>query len=343
MMEVMVMTGRFTKMGAMALGLLLWGAGAQAQDIKERTIRLNFQNTMDHPVGVGLQRFADIVGKNSGGKISVRLFSAGQLGGDMATVAALQGGTIDMTVLNTGVLAPVEKSTAILDFPYLFNNEEEAYAIIDGPAGKKIHDMLVPKGLIGLSYFENGFRSTTNTRRPIAKLEDLQGLKLRILQLPLFIEVFKELGVNPLPLPFPELYTALEQKVVDGQENPPNTIYYSKIHEVQKYLSLTKHVFNPQSLLLSKKTWDSMSAAEKDLMQKAAIEAAVFERKESREQTVKTLDLIAKAGVAVNEVPAAEIERMRQKIKPVVEKFSKDINPELVQLVNSELAKLRGK
>jgi tripartite ATP-independent transporter DctP family solute receptor len=339
----MTMTLRLTRLGVLAMSLFVAATSVQAQEFKNRTVRINFQNTTDHPVGLGLQRFADIVKEKTGGKINVRLFSAGQLGGDMTTVSALQGGTIDMTVLNTGVLAPVDKNTAIFDFPYLFNSEVEADAVVDGPAGKKIHDMLVSKNLIGLAYFENSFRQTTNTRRPITKLEDFAGLKLRILQLPLFIDVFRELGVNPLPLPFPELYTALEQKVVDGQENPPNTIYYSKIHEVQKYLSLTNHVFNPQSLLISKKTWDAMSPAEKDVISQAAKEAAVFERKESREQTKKSIELIRQAGVAVNEIAPAEIERIRQKVKPVVDKYSKEIDPELVKLVNDSLAKVRGK
>jgi tripartite ATP-independent transporter DctP family solute receptor len=339
----MTMTLRLTRLGVLAMSLFVAAASVQAQEFKNRTVRINFQNTTDHPVGLGLQRFADIVKEKTGGKINVRLFSAGQLGGDMTTVSALQGGTIDMTVLNTGVLAPVDKNTAIFDFPYLFNSEVEADAVVDGPAGKKIHDMLVSKNLIGLAYFENSFRQTTNTRRPITKLEDFAGLKLRILQLPLFIDVFRELGVNPLPLPFPELYTALEQKVVDGQENPPNTIYYSKIHEVQKYLSLTNHVFNPQSLLISKKTWDAMSPAEKDVISQAAKEAAVFERKESREQTKKSIELIRQAGVAVNEIAPAEIERIRQKVKPVVDKYSKEIDPELVKLVDESLAKVRGK
>lgn len=322
-------------------GLLLASFGAHAQEIKERTLRFGFQNTADHPVGLGLQKFSDIVKQKSGGKITVRLFPGGTLGGDLQTVSALQGGTVDMTVLNTGVLAGIDKNTAILDFPYLFNSEKEADAVVDGAAGKKLHERLGDKGLIGLSYFENGFRQTTNSRRPIAKMEDFQGLKLRVLQLPLFIDVFKELGANPVPLPFPEVYTALEQKVVDGQENPPNTIYFSKLHEVQKYLSLTKHVFNPQSVLLSKKTWDRLSQDEKKLIQDAANEAAVYQRQVSRDQTNKSIELIKASGVAVNEVPAAEIERIRQKIKPITDKYAKDIDPDLVQQVNAEIARVR--
>ncbi|GEO16922.1 TRAP transporter substrate-binding protein [Microvirga aerophila] len=327
----------------LGIGLLLATISAQAQDVKERTLRFGFQNTADHPVGLGLQRFGELVKEKSGGKITIRLFPGGTLGGDLQTVSALQGGTVDMTVLNTGVLAGIDKNTAILDFPYLFNSEKEADAVVDGPAGKKLHEKLAEKGLVGLSYFENGFRQTTNSRRPIAKMEDFQGLKLRVLQLPLFIDVFKELGSNPVPLPFPEVYTALEQKVVDGQENPPNTIYFSKLHEVQKYLSLTKHVFNPQSMLLSKKTWDRLSQDEKKLIQDAANEAAVYQRQVSRDQTTKSIELIKASGVAVNEVPAEEIERIRQKIKPITDKYAKDIDPELVQQVNAEVAKARSR
>jgi TRAP-type transport system periplasmic protein len=189
---------------------------------------------------------------------------------------------------------------------------------------------------------KNGFRQITNSRRPITKLEDFEGLKLRELQLPLFIDVFKELGANPVPLPFPEVYTALEQKVVGGQENPANTIYFSKLHEVQKYLSLTKHVFNPQSVLIGKKTWDRLSQDEKALIQEAANEVAVYQRQVSRNQTNKSLDQIKAAGVAINEVAPSEIERIRQKIKPVTDKYAKEIDADLVQQVNAEIAKVRG-
>ena len=327
---------------ALAVALLLAADAAYAQDFKERSLRVAYQNAADHPVGLGLQRFAEILQSKSGGKLSIRLFPGGQLGGDLQTVSALQGGTLDMTVLNTGVLAGIDKNTAVLDFPYLFNNEKEADAVVDGPVGKKLHDRLAAKGLIGLGYFENGFRQLTNSRRPVTKLEDFQGLKLRVLQLPLFIEVFKELGTNPVPLPFPELYTALEQKVVDGQENPPNTIYFGKLHEVQKYVSLTKHVFNPQSVLISKRTWDRLSADEKKLIEEAAKEAALHQRQLSREQSQKSLELIKAAGAEINEVSPQEIERIRQKVKPVVDKFAKDLDQEIVQQVNAEVAKARA-
>ena len=169
------MSNSTLKAFGIGIALLFATAATQAQDIKERSLRFAFQNTADHPVGLGLKRFGELVQSKSGGTITVKLFPSGILGGDLQTVAALQGGTLDFTVLNTGVLAGLDKNTAILDFPYLFNNEKEADAVVDGPAGKTLHERLTDKGLIGLSYFENGFRQVTNSRQPIARMEDFQA------------------------------------------------------------------------------------------------------------------------------------------------------------------------
>src|ERR687897_1721039 len=223
------MTRLKTLLAALLVGsAALLSPEANAQ-ISERTLRWAQQNSLEHPQGQGAKKFAEVVEQKSGGKIKVRVFPSGQLGGDLQNVSALQGGTLDLMVLNAGLLVGIVKDFAVLDLPFLFNTAQEADAVVDGPVGTKLFDKLPEKGLIGLGYFELGFRNVTNSKRPIAKLEDFQGLKLRVLQSPLFIDVFKELGANPVPLPFPEVYTALEQKVVDGQENPPNTIYFSKL------------------------------------------------------------------------------------------------------------------
>ena len=142
-------------------------------------------------------------------------------------------------------------------------------------------------GLVGLAYWELGFRNVTNSKRPLAKLEDFSGLKLRVLQSPLFIDTFTALGANPVPMPFPEVYTALEQKVVDGQENPITVIVDSKFQEVQKYLSLTRHIYNPQAVIMSKKSWDKLNAAEQKIIQDAAREATAYQRQVSRRRTTR--------------------------------------------------------
>jgi tripartite ATP-independent transporter DctP family solute receptor len=235
----------------------------------------------------------------------------------------------------------VIKDFAILDLPFLFNTPEEADAVVDGPVGKKLFDKLPEKGLVGLGYWELGFRNVTNSKRPITKAEDLQGLKLRVLQSPLFIETFNALGANTVPLPFPELYTALEQKVVDGQENPVTVILDSKFSEVQKFVSLTRHIYNPQSVLISKRTWDKLSDEEKKIIQEAAAEATVYQRKVSRAKSAEALEALKKAGMQVNDVAPEEIKRMREKIKPVTDKYEKELGEALVNEVNAEIAKKR--
>jgi TRAP-type transport system periplasmic protein len=297
---------------------------------------------LEHPQGLGAKRFAELVEQKSGGKIKVRIFPGGQLGGDLQNVSALQGGTLDLMVLNAGLLVGIVKDFAVLDFPFVFNTAEEADAVVDGPVGKKLFDKLPDKGLVGLGYFELGFRNVTNSKRPIARWEDFSGIKLRVIQSPLFIDLFNTLGANSVAMPFPEVYTALEQRVIDGQENPVTVIFDTKFQEVQKYLSLTRHIYNAQSVLLSKRTWDKLSAEERTIIQDALNEAKAYQRQVSREKNTQMLDDLKKAGMQVNEVAPQEIARIREKIKPVVDKYTKEVGQALVDEVNAEVAKKRG-
>jgi len=322
-------------------GLLLLASVGHAADIQERNLRFAFQNPKDHPQGLGAQKFADLVSEKSDGKITVTLFPGGTLGGDLQTVSAMQGGIIGLTVLNAGLLSGLIKEFAVYDFPFLFNNKEEAFAVVDGPFGKQLLEKLSAKGLIGLGYWDLGFRNVTNNRRPIAKLEDIQGLKIRVLQAPIYIDLFNTLGANAVPMPFPELYTAIETGAVDGQENPVTVIQSGQFHEVQKYLSLTQHTYNPQALLISKRIWDQLSEDERKIIQEAASEATAYQREVSIERETEALEAL-KEDMEVNEVPPEEIEKMREKVKPVIEKHSQEVGEELVKELYAELEKVRG-
>ncbi|SNS84606.1 tripartite ATP-independent transporter solute receptor, DctP family [Noviherbaspirillum humi] len=325
---------------AASLALLLPLTAAYAQDIKERTIKFSFLNEKEHPQGLGAQKFADLVASKSGNKMKVRLFPGGTLGGDLQTLSALQGGTVEMTVLNAGLLSSLNKEFSALDLPFLFNDAKEADAVVDGPFGKRLFDKLPEKGLVGLGYWDLGFRNLSNSKRPVAKLEDIAGLKIRVVQSPVYIDLFNTLGANAVPMPFPEVYTALEQKAIDGQENPLATIYSSKFHEVQKYITMTRHIYNPQALLMSKKFWDQLSAPEKKVIADAAHEAQAYQRQVSREKDAVAAENLKKAGIQINELPPAEIARIREKVKPVVAKASGDIKDAVAEL-NSEIAKVR--
>jgi tripartite ATP-independent transporter DctP family solute receptor len=325
---------------AALIGAALLPVSAQAQ-IKERTLRFAQQNTAASPPGLGMAKFAEIVAAKSGGKLNVRQFPGGQLGGDLQTVSSLQGGTIDFTVLNAGLLVGLDKRFAMLDFPFIFNSAEEADKIVDGPIGQKLHASLADKGLVGLAYWELGFRNVTNSKQPITKIEDFKGVKLRVLQSPLFIDLFNTLGATTVPLPFPELYSALEQKVVDGQENPFPTILNAKLNEVQKFVSETRHIYNAQSMLIAKKTWDDMSAEEKKIIQDAANEAGLFQRKTSRDAMAGALDALKKSGMQHNALSDAEMTRIRDAVKPVVAKYAKEVGEDLVQEMTDALAAMR--
>ncbi|SDA95456.1 tripartite ATP-independent transporter solute receptor, DctP family [Pseudomonas sp. NFACC15-1] len=327
--------------GACATGLLLTGVASHADEIRERTLRFAFQNVKEHPQGQGAQKFADLLGEKSGGKIKVRLFPGGTLGGDVQTVSALQGGTLDITVLNSGILAAQAPDYAMLDFPFLFNNVEEAHAVIDGPVGQKLAAQLDSKGLVGLGYWDLGFRNLTNSKHPVTKLEDMQGLKIRVIQSPIYLETFAALGANPVPMAFPEVYTGLEQHTIDGQENPFTVIEGNKFYEVQKYLSVTGHIFNPQSLIISQKTWNRLNDDEKAMIRAAAAEAQTFQREVTAASMDKAKATLA-AAMTVNEITPAEKDRLRERVKPVVDKFAKSLDGDLVKTMYEEIAKVRA-
>ena len=189
---------------------------AAAQD---KVIKFANQNAAGHPIVQGMEKFAEIVAAKSGGKIKVNVFPGGQLGSDQANVSALQGGTLEMASMNSGIFASQVKDFAVFDLPFMFINGKEADAVVDGPFGQKMHAKLEDKGLVGLGYYELGFRNITNSKRAITKVEDIAGLKLRVIPNPINVDWVKALGANPTPLPFPEVYAALEQKAIDGQEN----------------------------------------------------------------------------------------------------------------------------
>lgn len=311
---------------------------AQAQT---RTLKFVNQNAKGHPIVLGMERFAELVDAKSGGKLKVQVFPGGALGSDQANVSALQGGTLEMASMNSGIFASLVKDFAIYDFPFLFASPAEADAVVDGAFGKALHAKLEEKGLVGLGYYELGFRHISNSKRPINKVEDIAGLKLRVIPNPINVDWVSALGANPTPLPFPELYAALEQKAVDGQENPVATINGAKFYEVQKHLVLSNHQYNPQSIVISKKAWDSLSANEKKVVQDAVAESIKYQREQSRALAGSLLATLKQNGMQVTELPAAEVAKLREKMKPVIAKHSASVGEATVSAMMAELARIR--
>jgi tripartite ATP-independent transporter DctP family solute receptor len=255
----------------------------------------------------------------------------------------MQGGTVEMSTMNAGILASVAKDFAVVDLPFLFETPQEADAVMDGPVGKALLDQLPEKGLVGLGYWELGFRQLTNNRHPVTKVDDIAGLKIRVIQSPIYIDLFNALGANAVPMPFTELYTALETGAIDGQENPAPSILTAKLNEVQKYLSLTNHTYNPQLVIMSGKFWNKLNEDERRLIQDAVIEAQSFQRAASREQAGKALEELKAEGMEISELPPEEIAKFREKAKPVADKYAAQIDAKLMQQLQDEIAKARGK
>ncbi|OWW20968.1 TRAP transporter substrate-binding protein [Noviherbaspirillum denitrificans] len=324
---------------ALALAGLM--AGASAEDYKPRMIRFGYGLAEDSNQGRAVKFFADDLARRTGGKLKAKGFGGASLGNDMQMQNALIGGAQEMMVGSTATLVGIVSEFGVFDLPFVFRNEREADAILDGPFGQKLADKLQEKGLVGLVYWENGFRNLTNSKRPVSRMEDMQGIKLRVMQNPVYIDMFKGFGANAIPLPFSELFTALETGTVDGQENPVTTIQSSKFYEVQKYLSMTKHVYSPWIVLASKRWWDGLSNDERKAIQEAAAASRDFERKDSRAASAKAIDFLKSKGMQITVVSDKEIERMQEASRQAMFKFANDGHAKLIKDLQGDLEKLR--
>lgn len=322
-----------------ALAMTVFGL-AGAQEIQVRTIKFGHLNNVGHPTSLGTQRFAELVAAKSGGKMKVQEFPASALGSDMQQQSALQGGVQEMVAPSTTSLAGIVKEFGLIDFPFAVSNFAQADALLDGPFGQALLAKLPEKGLVALGYWDLGFRNVTNSKHPITGPQDMDGLKLRVIPNPVFLETFKALKANPVPMPFAELYGALESRAVDGQENPYAVILSNKFYEVQKYVSATNHVYAALIVLVSKRFWDKLSPTEQKILTESAHEARTYQRQVSREAAQKAVAELQAKGMLYNELSKAEQARMSQVAKPVTNRLAAGYDPVIFKLYNDELARL---
>ncbi len=287
--------------------------------------------------GQGVAKFVELVKAKSHGEIDIKPYYSGALGNDVQVTSALQGGTIEFTVPQTTTLTGMVKAYEILDFPFLFKNSEQAEKVLDGPVGQKLLETLPAHGLVGLAYWENGFFNATNSKHPIAKAEDFEGLKFRSIQAKITQETIKALGANPVPLAVPELYTALETRTIDGQGTPNAVIAALKLYEVQKYLSITRHSYGAFIPLVSKAFWDKLTPDQQKILKDSAVEARTYQRQVARAQAQSAKETMAKHGMEINEVSDAEHDRMRERVQPVWKMFIPSVGQDLFDQVQAEL------
>jgi len=250
------------------------GSVALAADV---TLKLGHIADPQNPYAQGGQKFADLVSEKSGGTMEVQVFPSSQLGNQRDLVEGLTLGTVDMCLSSTAVLGNFLEKAAIFDLPFIFRNRAHTFKALD-TIGMDIAKELEPRGIKVLAYLENGIRHMTNNIRPIRKPEDMQGLKIRVMEQPIYISMMKALGANPTPMAFGELFTALQQGVVDGQENPAAHIYTKRFFEVQKYISLTAHTYSAEPMLISMIAWNKLTPEQQGILQEAANEARDWQR-----------------------------------------------------------------
>jgi TRAP-type transport system periplasmic protein len=279
-----------------------FAAGAHAQAVK---LTLGHGAAIGNPRHEAAVKFAEVLKAKSGGRIEVQVAPSAQLGDDAAMVTAMRTGALDMSANSQGAVANAVPEFAAFGMPFAFSSPAAAFKLLDGPLGKELAAKSAEKGLILLGTWDNGIRQMTNSKRAIAKVEDMKGLKMRVPPDATLVDIMKSLGAESQQIKFAELYVALQQGVVDGQENPLVNIHASKLYEVQKFLTMTNHQFQMTPFLMSKRTWDKLSDADKKAVQEAAAEATALQRKLSAEADDKLLAELKAKGVQVNTVDKA--------------------------------------
>lgn len=265
--------GRLVIVAGLGLAFCLAGPA-----VGQTTLRINIALAQNSHYGVAIDTFAREVERRTAGRYKVQTFYSAALGAERESVEAVQLGTLDLTLTSTGPLPNFVPEIAILDIPFLFRDYAHARAVLDGPIGQELLSKFPAQGMVGLAWGENGFRHMTNSKRPVNGPQDLRGLKMRTMENPIHIEAYREFGILPTPMAFSEVFTALQQGTVDGQENPLSVITAAHLDQVQKYLTLTGHVYSPAVFLMNKARWDGLLAADKQAFIDAAKEGVKANR-----------------------------------------------------------------
>jgi len=317
----------FTLLLALAFVLVATGCGSSKPEPKPgvapaqpqvKTIKLAHVVNEKDPYHITCLKFKEVVEAKSQGKIKVEIFPNASLGDERALIEGMQMGTVHAGVITNGPIGNFLPELAVFEMPFLFASPEEAYKVLDGPVGKKVLDKLDSINLKGLAYAERGFRNLTNSKKPVKVPADMVGLKIRVMENPVYIDTFKTLGTNAVPMAWTEALTALQQGTIDGQENPINVIYSFKLSETQKYLSMTKHSYAPALFLMSKKVFAGFDAPTQAIMVKAAQEAAVYERKWNADQMADQLKQLKEKGMQIID---PDIAAFQKAVKPVYDKY----------------------
>ncbi len=298
--EVKIMKGKlFISVTLVLFMLTMVSVNSGLCQEKPVSLKLGHAVAVEHPYHLGAVKFAELVAQRTKNRVKIDVYPSTQLGNERDMVEGLQLGTIDLVVTSTGPLGGFVPKIFVVDLPFLFRDREHAYKVLDGPIGKNLLDAFAAKEIKGLAFWENGFRQITNNVRPIEKPDDLKGIKIRTMENKVHLASFKAFGASPTPMAWSEVYTALQQKTIDAQENPIAIIYFQKIAEVQKYLTLTGHFYSPTPLLISMKAFKALPKDFQKIFEESAIECATYERNLLRNNEDKQIAELKAKGMQI--------------------------------------------
>lgn len=315
--------------------------GLSINAVADVKAKFSYAVSQSNPIGLAADKFIELVDQKSDGKIKVTGYPDAQLGNEIRSMSSAQGGIIELSVISTAGASGAVPELGIFDLPFLFNDVEEADALVDSEVGQQLLDKFQENNLMGLCYWDYGFRQVSNNTHPIRTLEDFNAQKLRVLQNRIYIDIFKALGANPLALPYPETYTALETGAIDGQESAYLVTQSSGYHEIQKYMTETNHVYLPAVVIASKRFWDRLDADNQQILVDACNESKLFHREVSRQMEEDVIQELVAAGMEVNTIEPEERARMVAATREVTEKYKAELGEDLYNQAIAILEKAR--
>ncbi len=311
-------------------------AGAQAdshggfEDMDPVHLRLAHVVNEQDGFHIAAVRFKELVEQRTDGAVSVDIYPNAQLGDERTLLEGMQIGTVDMGVITNGPVANFVEEMAVFELPFLFPDRESAYAVLDGPIGQELLDKLADVNLKGLAYAERGFRNLTNSRHAVNHPDDLDGMRLRVMENPVYVDTFRALGANAVPMAWTEALTAMQQGTIDGQENPVNVIHSFNLNETQTHMTLSRHTYAPALFVMGLSVWEQLPAAAQDVLRDAAQEAAEHERRVNAEMEADQLAELREAGMEIVEDP--DLEAFQDAVAPVYEQYGEQFGDYLSRI-----------
>ena len=318
------------------LSVFATGSKESGESTKPISLKMGHVAPTTEPYHIAAEKFAELVKEKTNGMVEVVVFPNSQLGSSRDLIEGLQMGTVDATLTTAAVLANFIPTSQVIELPFMFRDRKHVYSVVDGPLADEIYKGAADQQLKVLNTWENGFRNITNNVRPILVPDDMSGIKIRVMENQMYIDMFKALGANPTPMARSELFTALQQKTVDAQENPMGQIYSSRFYEVQDYLTLTGHTYSPEVLVLSLKTWEKIPAVYQAALKEAADEARDFCRKMKEEKDIEFIEKVKQEGMEVTVLTPEQVAMFQEKMKPVWEKYYDVIGEDLIKKVYNQ-------